>query len=69
MLYVPAFTHVYITVQNVYRLLGATLIGIFFMLPSYFKIKILVKCREYSTLGLKGIHLAINNAVSADRHA
>ena len=25
------------------------------MLPSYFKIKILVKCREYSTLGLKGL--------------
>ena len=23
------------------------------MLPSYFTIKILVKCREYSTLGLK----------------
>ena len=26
------------------------------MLASYFKIKILVKCREYSTLGLKGIY-------------
>ena len=27
------------------------------MLPSYFKIKILLKCREYSTLGPKGINL------------
>ena len=25
------------------------------MLPSFLKIKILVKCREYSTLGLKGL--------------
>ena len=32
-----------------------THIGIFLMIPSYFKIKILVKCREYSTLGFKGI--------------
>ena len=26
------------------------------MLPSYFKIEILVKCREYSTLGHKGLY-------------
>ena len=26
------------------------------MFPSYFKIKILVKCRVYSTLGLKGLN-------------
>ena len=32
------------------------------MFPSYFKIKILVKCREYSTLGLKGTCLAWRRA-------
>ena len=40
---------------NVYQLIGSALIGNFLMLPSYLKIKILVKCRVYSTLGFKGL--------------
>ena len=41
--------------HSVYRLIGAALIGNFLMFPSYFKIKILTKCREYSMLGVKGL--------------
>ena len=36
-------------------LLTAVSYEIFLMIPSCFKIKILVKSREYSTLGLKGV--------------
>ena len=39
------------------------------MIPSYYKIKILVKCRAYSTLGAKGIidALAVSNSASLHR--
>ena len=46
---------------NDYRLIGAALIGIILMLTSYFKINILVKCRVYSTKGLKGIYIWLSN--------
>ena len=41
--------------RKVYRLIGARSWKIFSMIPSYYKIKILVKYRVFSTLGLKGL--------------
>ena len=44
---------------NVCRLIDEALIGIFLMISSYFKIRIWVKCRVYSTLGPKRIYIYI----------
>ena len=44
------------TFNILYRLIDAALMGIFSMLASHFKIKIMVKCRAQSTVGGKGIY-------------